>query len=228
MNFHHTGYQEGVEADVILCSAAINACAVGSSWQEAFQILDLLSQWSLAVCSADSFRSWIFVDLRVCFHLLFYCALFMFNIDFLFFLGCRVLLAIDPPAFLARAFLPDSIMLNSVISACEKAAEWQRALQLLEARLFLGFVMTTRGIVPDPENILNYICIHTYMIHVSNALGIIVLYEYILVVLQGLLVTTSSDDWCWGNPYPGKVGSGGRTRNHIIYSDYDCICICDF
>lgn len=57
VNFHPTGYQEGVEADVILCSAAINACAVGSSWQEAFQILDLLSQWSLAVCPADSFRS---------------------------------------------------------------------------------------------------------------------------------------------------------------------------
>lgn len=59
VNFHQTGYQEGVEADVILCSAAINACAVGSSWQEAFQILDLLSHWSLAVCSADSFCRWI-------------------------------------------------------------------------------------------------------------------------------------------------------------------------
>eukprot|EP00438_Fugacium_kawagutii_P030042 Skav201338 [mRNA] locus=scaffold1389:254709:255779:+ [translate_table: standard] len=36
---------ESLQADVILFSAAINACAEGSRWQEAFSILDLLKRW---------------------------------------------------------------------------------------------------------------------------------------------------------------------------------------
>ncbi len=99
-------------------------------------------------------------DPRVCSHLLLYCYLFIFILCSSWVLSSWVLLAIDPVAFLARAFLPDSIMLNSVISACEKAAEWQRALQLLETRLFLwvqfGFVMTIRGFVPDIYIYISY------------------------------------------------------------------------
>lgn len=53
----HFCLAERLQADAILFSAAINACAEGSQWQEAFRILNSMKPWRLAFCEAKTFMT---------------------------------------------------------------------------------------------------------------------------------------------------------------------------